>query len=45
MHHSDYAAGFGNHKYGCNLMFINEEDENNENYNSLITWKENLDGR
>ena len=43
MHYSDYVAGFGNHNYGCNLIFHNDEGE--INYSSLITWKEVLDGR
>ena len=43
MNYSDYAAGFGNHNYGCNLLFHNDEAENN--FNLLITWREVLDGR
>lgn len=45
MHHSDYAADFGNHNYGCNLMFHNNEGEMNDNYNLLISLKEVLDMR
>ena len=43
MHYSDYTAGFGNNNYGCNLMFRNDLGE--INYNSLVTWKVDLDGR
>ena len=45
MHHLDYTARFGTHNYGCNIMFPNADLESIEEYSSLLTWKEVLDGK
>ena len=29
MHHSDYTAGFGNHNYGCNVLFEDSDSQTN----------------
>ena len=44
MHRSDYAAGFGNHNYGCKIMF---EGSNITSpcFTSLITWRYVLEGK
>lgn len=45
MHQSEFAAGFGNHNYGYNVMFHNYDGGTNENYNSFITYIETLNGK
>ena len=44
MHRSDYAAGFGNHNYGCNITFQGS-DSSSFSFTSLITWRHVLEGK
>ena len=45
MHHPDYTADFGNHNYGCSIMFQNNDLESIKEYSSLLTRKEVLDSK
>ena len=46
MHRSDYSAGFGNHNYGCNVIFEGSDSIANPiRHTCLITWKHVLEGK
>ena len=47
MHRSDYLAGFGNHNYGCNVVFegLDQSTSNYISHTCLITWKHVLEGK
>ena len=34
LYYSDYVASFGNHNYGCNLLFHNDDNKSSATYNS-----------
>ena len=44
MYRPDYAAGFGNHNYGCNITFKGTKSSS-LSFTSLITWRHVLDGK
>ena len=44
MHRSDYAAGFRNHNYGCNVTFQGS-DSSSSYFTSLIIWRHVLYGK